>query len=167
MQCCNGGEPRGPRRVGCQRIISQARDVPPRFPHSRRRSQSVWPLRTTVGVIRNLRFCLPDPPLTARDGAKHECTNNKIESLQQTFTCAHWHFKSWVSPKNSNPSDINYNADSDLSTDIYCKISENHLQVTRLHLENLNYMNSDNNDMWNPDTLFIDAIHNDSSIMWQ
>ena len=37
----HGGEPRGPRRVGCQRIISQARDVPPRFPHSRRRSQSV------------------------------------------------------------------------------------------------------------------------------
>ena len=25
----HGGEPRGPRRVGCQRIISQARDVPP------------------------------------------------------------------------------------------------------------------------------------------
>ena len=38
-----------------------------------------------MGVIRNLRFCLPDPPLTARDGAKHECTNNKIESLQQTI----------------------------------------------------------------------------------
>ena len=71
-----------------------------------------------------------------------------------------------ISPKNINPSDIDYNADSELSTDIYCKISENHLQVTRLHLENLNYMNYDNNDMWT-DTLFIDAIHNDSSIMWQ
>ena len=108
MQCCNGGEPRGPRRVGCQRIISQARDVPPRFPHSRRRSQSVWPLRTTVGVIRNLRFCLPDPPLTARDGAKHECTNNKIESLQQTFTRAYWHFKRVITVTQSIMQTVTY-----------------------------------------------------------
>ena len=100
-----------------------------------------------MGVIRNLRFCLPAPPLTARDGAENECTNNKAESLQQTILVHIDTSKVEFHPKNINLSDIDYNADSDLSTDIYCKISENHLQVTRSHLENLNYMNSDNNDM--------------------
>ena len=89
----------------------------------------------------------------------------KPEILQQTILV---HIDtSKISPKNINPSDSDYNADSDLSTDIYCKISENHFQATRSHLEDLNHMNSDNNDMWNPDTLFIDAMHNDSNIMWQ
>ena len=59
------------------------------------------------------------------------------------------------------------NADSDLSTDIYYKISETLFQVAKSHLKYLKLMNSDNNDMWNPDTLFIDAMHNDSNIMWQ
>ena len=124
----------------------------PGFPHSRRRSQSVWLLLTTVGV--NLH---PTLPLTARDGAENECTNRKAEILQQTILVHIDTFQNWISPENINPSDLDNNADSDLSTDIYCKISENHLQVTRVHLENLNHMNSDNNDTW-PDTLFIDAI---------
>ena len=99
-----------------------------------------------MGVIRNLRFCNPTPPpLTARDGAENECTNRKAEILQQTILV---HVDtSKISPKNINPSDSDYNADSDLSTDIYCKISENRFQATRSYLEDLNHMNSDNNDM--------------------
>ena len=101
-----------------------------------------------MGVIRNLRFCRPTPPLTARDGAENECTNRKTEILQQTilvhidtFSKMEFHLK------NINPSDLDNNADSDLSTDIYYKISETLLQVARSHLECLNLMNSDNNDM--------------------
>ena len=89
---------------------------PPRFPHSRRCSQSVWPLRTTVGVIRNLPFCYPTPPLTARDGAENECTNRKAEILQQTILVHIDTFQNWISPENINPSDLDNNADSDLST---------------------------------------------------
>ena len=36
--------------------------------------------------------------------------------------------------KDINPSDLDNNADSDLSTDIYYKISETLLQVARSHL---------------------------------
>ena len=78
-----------------------------------------------MGVIRNLRFCLPTPPLTARDGAKNECTNNKAEILQQTILV---HIDTSKVEFYLNPSDINYNADSDLSTNIYCKISESKSQ---------------------------------------
>ena len=49
--------------------------------------------------------------------------------------------------KNINPSDLDNNADSDLSTDIYYKISETLFRVTRSHLKYLKLMNCDNNDM--------------------
>ena len=83
-------------------------------------------------------------------------------------TCAHWHFlHNGISPENINPSDLDSNADSDLSTDIYYKISETLFQVAKSHLKYLKLMNSDKTNMWIPDTLFIDAMHNDSNIMWQ
>ena len=72
--------------------------------------------------------------------------------------CKAWVHKQWnwesatniysciLTLQKSNPSDIIYNADSDLSTNIYCKISVN-------------------NDM-RTNTVLIDAIHNDCSNTW-
>ena len=163
----HGGEPRGPRRVGCQRIISQARDVPPQVSAQ----QTMQPIRLTPsdhsGCNPEPSVLLPDPSVDSQGWCREWVHKQKSWDSATDNTCAHWHFQNWISPKNINPSDLDYNADSDLSKDIYCKISENRFQATRSHLEDLNHMNSDNNDMWNPDTLFIDAMHNDSNIMWQ
>ena len=62
----HGGEPRGPRRVGCQRIISQARDVPPQVSAQ----QTMQPIRLTPsdhsGCNPEPSVLLPDPSVDSQ-----------------------------------------------------------------------------------------------------
>ena len=115
----HGGEPVGPRRVGCRGVIFQACDVPPGFPHSRRRNQSVWPLLTTVGV--NLH---PTLPLTARDGAENECTSRNLRFCNKQYLCTlTWSSKWNFTKRTINSVILDSYATSDLSIDINYNIS--------------------------------------------
>ena len=92
----------------------------PGFPHSRRRSQSVWPLLTTVGV--NLH---PTLPLTARDGTENECTIRSLRFCNKQYLCTStWSSKWNFTQKTIISVRLDNNATSDLSTDIYYNISE-------------------------------------------